>query len=64
MPSKFVRLHWSNLSRDMLGVCQMVIALPILILVLVGSLGLLATVLLVKMCEWALYGVFSRLSKH
>jgi predicted thioesterase len=42
----------------------MVIALPILILVLVGSLGLLATVLLVKIFEWALYGVFSRLSKH
>ncbi len=56
MPSKFVRMHWSNLSRDMLGVCQMVIALPILILVLVLLLGLLVGGLLEEIYMRARYG--------
>lgn len=42
----------------------MVIALPILILLLVGTLGLLATVALVRIFEWALYGLLSGLNKN
>lgn len=64
MPSRFVRTHWSSLSRGTLSVCQVAIALPILILLLVGTLGLLATVALVQISEWALYGLLSRLNKN
>jgi hypothetical protein len=48
----------------MLGVCQMVIALPILILLVAATLGLLGMVLLVQIFEWALFGVFNRLNKR
>ena len=64
MPSKFVRMHWSNLSRGTLSVFQMVIALPILILGLVAILGLLGGVALVRIFEWALFGLLSGLNKN
>ena len=64
MPSNFVRMHWSNLSRATLGGFQMVLALPILILLLVGILGLSAMVALVTMCEKALFGALDALKRN
>lgn len=56
-------MHWSSLSRGTLSAFQMAIALPILILGLVATLGLLGGVALVLIFEWALYGLLSRLNK-